>query len=75
MIDGLLGVKDVHGLVQFLCQECKIPVNKGKGAQNSSQSTHLLVCPSCGKTLGEWLTEAMRNAELRALAKKVRQGI
>ena len=74
MIDGLLGVKGKDGHVQFLCKECHVPVDRAKSVQNAAQLTHRLVCPRCGKTRGEWLTEAECNVELRAMAKKVRQG-
>jgi hypothetical protein len=33
----------------------------------------LKVCSNCGMPLGEWRTEAERDAELHELAEKVRQ--
>jgi len=63
----LIGVKDATGHVQLFCKVCKAPAKDGRG------STFLKVCSKCGVRLGEWITEAQRNAELREFAKKVQQ--
>jgi hypothetical protein len=65
--DQLMGVKDATGHVQLFCKACKAPAKDSRGA------TVLKVCSQCGIRLGEWVTEAERNAELREFAKKVLQ--
>jgi hypothetical protein len=62
--DQLMGVKDVRGHVQLFCKLCNAPAQDGKGL------TVLKVCSKCGVPLGEWITEAERNAELREFARK-----
>jgi hypothetical protein len=65
--DQLMGVRDSTGHVQLLCKECKAP------AQDARSLTLLKVCSECGVPLGEWITEAERDAELHQFAEKVRQ--
>jgi hypothetical protein len=63
----LMGVRDSTGHVQLFCKLCNAPAQDGRGL------TVLKVCSKCGVPLGEWITEAERNAELREFAKKVQQ--
>ena len=65
--DQLMGVRDSTGHVQLFCKMCKVPAKDGRGP------TLLKVCSKCGVRLGEWITVAQRNAELREFAKKVQQ--
>jgi predicted amidophosphoribosyltransferase len=65
--DQLMGVKDKTGHILLLCKECNAP------AQNAKSLTILKVCSNCGQPLGEWATEAERDAELHEFAEKVRQ--
>jgi hypothetical protein len=65
--DQLMGVKDTDGHVLLLCSECTAP------AQDAKSLTFLKVCSKCGIPLGEWTTEAERNAELHEFAEKVRK--
>ena len=65
--DQLMGVKDATGHIQLVCKLCKMPAKDGRGP------TLLKVCSKCGVRLGEWITEAQRNAELREFAERVRQ--
>ncbi len=65
--DNLMGVKDAQGRILLLCSECNAP------AQHAKSLTILKVCSNCGILLGEWATEALRDAELHEFAEKVRQ--
>jgi predicted amidophosphoribosyltransferase len=65
--DRLMGVKDSMGHILLLCRECNAP------AQNAKTSMILKVCSQCGLPLGEWTTEAERNAQLREFAEKIRR--
>jgi NMD protein affecting ribosome stability and mRNA decay len=64
--DQMVGVKDATGHVQLLCKVCNAP------AKDARSVTVLKVCSKCGMRLGEWRTEAERNAELREFAAKVK---
>jgi predicted amidophosphoribosyltransferase len=65
--DRLMGVKDNMGHILLLCKKCNAP------AQDAKTSTILKVCSNCGLPLGEWRTEAERNAELRKFAEQIRR--
>ena len=65
--DQLMGVKDARGRILLLCKECNSP------AQDEKTIMILKVCSNCGMPLGEWRTEAERDAELHEFAEKVRQ--
>jgi hypothetical protein len=65
--DQLMGVKDARGRILLLCKECNSP------AQDEKTIMILKVCSNCGMPLGEWTTEAERNAELHEFAERVRQ--
>ena len=65
--DQLVGVITDGGRIQLLCGECKAP------AQDCKSLTIQKVCVRCGIPLGEWMTEAERDAELNDFAEKVRQ--
>ena len=65
--DQLVGVTTDGGHILLLCAECKSP------AKDCKSLTIQKVCVRCGIPLGEWITEAERDAELREFAEKVRQ--
>lgn len=72
MIDGLMALPK-NGRVTFVCSKCgSIPEN-AYGAQNRDQLVYMLVCSNlkCNRVLGEWVTAAERDEELRAFAKRV----
>jgi len=71
MIDGLAGFPTDKGTVVFVCGKCRMPPMQAFGAQNKDQLVHLLICPKCQRTLGEWSTIQERENELRDFAKKV----
>lgn len=69
--DQMMGATGVGGHVILLCKTCEAPAQDAKTA-----STVLKVCSKCGTPLGEWKTEAERNAELRDFAERVkREGV
>jgi hypothetical protein len=53
----------------FLCSKCESILQSHFGARrNKLQLVPILVCPSCKRIAGEWLTEQDRNNELTAFA-------
>jgi hypothetical protein len=53
----------------FFCGACHSVLQNHFGARrNKLQLVHILVCPSCKRIAGEWLTEKERNNELTAFA-------
>jgi len=67
--DQLMGAPGAGGRVVLLCKVCKAP------AQDAKSTMILKVCSKCGTPLGEWATEAERDAELEEFGDKVkRQG-
>lgn len=67
----LMGARGVggRGRVVLLCKTCKAQ------AQDAKSTTILKVCSKCGTPLGEWATEAERDAELKEFEEDVkRQG-
>jgi hypothetical protein len=65
--DGLMGAPNSDGRVVFLCKVCKAP------AQDAKSTRILKVCSICGTPLGEWETEAERDAELNDFADTVKR--
>ena len=65
--DQLMGAPGVGGRVVLLCKVCKAP------AQDAKSTTILKVCSKCGTPLGEWATEAQRDAELKEFEEKVKR--
>jgi hypothetical protein len=43
------------------------------GVSDKAELRHLLICPVCQTTLGEWLTIEDRERELKAMADKLVQ--
>jgi len=74
MIDGLLGVKTVEGQVLFFCKKCQQVAEAATGATDKADLVYMLICPNCQHTLGEWITQAEQDAELRAFREKVLRG-
>jgi hypothetical protein len=66
----LTAIKTKTGAV-FSCPTCKIPAMDAIGANDKAELRHLLICPGCHKTLGEWSTIAERQNELSAFAAKI----
>jgi hypothetical protein len=67
--DQLMGAPGAGGRVVLLCKVCKAP------AQDAKSTAILKVCSKCGTPLGEWATEAERDAELKEFGENVkRQG-
>ena len=71
MIDGLAGVKNSSGTIVFVCSKCRTYPDHAYGAPNKDQLVYMLVCPKCGRTLGEWVSIEAREKELREFAKRV----
>jgi len=71
-IDQLTAVKSQGGLI-FICARCHAPGMAARGATDKAELRHLLICPVCQTTLGEWLTIDDRERELKTLADKLVQ--
>jgi hypothetical protein len=71
MIDGIAGIKSGRGTVVFVCSKCRVIPDNALGEQNKGELVHMLICPKCSATLGEWLTTEEREKELREFARKV----
>ena len=69
-IDQLTAIKSKGG-VTFVCAKCQAPGMAALGATDRADLRHLLICPICQATLGEWLTIEERERELKALADKL----
>jgi hypothetical protein len=71
MIDGLAGAKNSAGTVVFVCSKCRTYSSHAYGAPNRDQLVYMLVCPKCGRTLGEWISVEDRERELLEFAGRV----
>ena len=71
-IDQLTATKSKGGIT-FICAKCQAPGMAARGATDKAELCHLLICPVCQTTLGEWLTIEDRERELKALADKLVQ--
>jgi len=65
--EQLMGAPGAGGRVVLLCKTCKAP------AEDAHSTTILKVCPKCGIPLGEWKTEAERDAELKEFEETIRR--
>jgi hypothetical protein len=65
--DQLAGAPGAGGRVVLICKKCQVAAEDAKTGQ-----TVLKVCPQCGTPLGEWNTEAERNAELEEFQNKAK---
>jgi hypothetical protein len=59
------------GGTTFVCSKCQVPGLAAMGATDKADLRHLLICPKCSLTMGEWLTIEHRDQELKALAAKL----
>jgi hypothetical protein len=59
------------GGTTFVCPKCKVPGVAAMGASDKAELRHLLICPTCSLTLGEWLILEERDKELSAFAAKI----
>lgn len=66
--DQLAGVAQAGGSVALICGRCVVPAEDAR-----TPSTILKVCANCGTPLGEWATEAERDAELEDFNERVRR--
>lgn len=66
-IDQLTAMKS-NGGVRFICTKCQLPGMAALGATGKGELLHLLICPRCNTTMGEWLTIQEREEELKAFA-------
>jgi len=71
MIDGLAGVKNSAATIVFVCFKCRTYPDHAYGALGEAQLVYMLVCPKCGRTLGEWISIEEREKELREFTKRV----
>lgn len=71
-IDHLTAVKRDGGII-FICATCHLPGMAALGATDKAELRHLLICSSCQRTLGEWLTIEEREAELKDFANRFAQ--
>jgi hypothetical protein len=57
----------VDGHVELVCKECRAP------AIDATSEHVLKVCSNCGMPLGEWASEAERDAELKGFVDTAKQ--
>ncbi len=59
------------GGTTFVCPTCHLPGIAAFGATDKLQLRHLLLCPKCSQTLGEWLSIEDRDKELKEFSDKL----
>lgn len=68
--DLLAGVAGPGGSVTLICKKCVAAAQDAKASL-----TILKVCSLCGMPLGEWKTEAERDAELQDFVERVKRNL
>jgi hypothetical protein len=71
VIDGLGGVRNSAGIIVFVSSKCRAFPDHAYGALDEAQLVYMLVCPKCGRTVGEWISIEEREKELREFTKRV----
>jgi hypothetical protein len=72
-IHELMSATVVGGHVTLICRECRAPAVDAASAEDVTLERILKVCSHCGMPLGEWATEAERDAELRGFVARAKQ--